>query len=378
MSHEIIQGWLKLPAGSWPPDHYTLLGLPPGEQDVARIERHVQERLDIVRRHQLVHPEQATEAMNHLARAFMCLTDSVTKQAYDTRLLGLSPAAVREPAPVAVAVSDEQEAPLQLLGPVEDAPPEPAPPPVEPPPPEPAPPPVEPPPPEAIPLPPVATPAPPVAIPLLPAEAAVPIEERADPIQQAAERSPAAQRGLGTRRALYRRLAHTRQLARAWEVAGKYLAWPKRQLTKPAEATELLTLLTAIRNQLPGFPAILGEAGQPGYLVVALARQQGVVPTFQALLGTQRAALARDWWAGRALLSKHREFLRKELRTLRKKNVVARLGRAVVRFVTDQPGYVLLFLGLLALNVAIWRQYWASDWSLSRAPASAPASAPGR
>jgi hypothetical protein len=366
MSYEIIEGWLKLPAGSWPPDHYTLLGLPPGEKEVAHIEHQVQERLDIVRRHQLVHPEQATEAMNHLARAFMCLTDAAAKKAYDANLFGQSPAAVPEPVPAAVAVGDEPEAPLQLLGPVGEALPDEMPPPVE----------ARP--PEAIPLPPMATPAPPVAVPLLPSEAVSPTEERVDSVRQAAESSRAAQRGLGTRRALYRRLAQTRQLAHAWEAAGKYLAWPKRRLTRPGEATEFITLLTAIRNGLPGFPAILGQAGQPGYLVVALARQQGVIPTFQTLLGSQREALARDWWAGRALLSSHREFLRKELRTLRKKSPAARLARAVGRFLTDQPGYVLLFLGLLALNVAIWRQFFAGDWSLPAPPSPPPASAPDR
>jgi hypothetical protein len=366
MTHEIIHGWLNLPAGDWPPDHYTLLGLPQGEKDVARIEHQVQERLDIVRRHQLVHPEQATEAMNHLARAFMTLTDAAAKKAYDANLFSQSPAAVPEPVPAAVAVSDEPEAPLQLLGPVEGALPE-----VTPPPPERSP-------PQAIPFPPVATPAQAVAIPLLPAQAAAVPEERIDPVRQAAESSRAAQRGLGTRRALYRRLAQTRQLAHAWEAAGKYLAWPKRRLSKPGEATEFITLLTAVRNLLPGFPAILGEAGQPGYLVVALARQQGVVPTFQTLLATQREALARDWWACRSLLSNHREFLRKELRTLRKKSPVARLARAVGRFVTDQPGYVLLFLGLLALNVAIWRQFFAGDWSAPASPSPPAASAPDR
>jgi hypothetical protein len=79
------------------------------------------------------------------------------------------------------------------------------------------------------------------------------------------------------------------------------------------------------------------------------------VPTFQALLSSQREALARDWWAGRTFLQAHREFLRQELRTLRKKSVWYRGTRAVRTFLSEHPGGVLILLGLLALNVALWR-----------------------
>src|SRR5262249_31584520 len=52
-----LRSWLGLPPGPWPPDHYTLLGLPPGEADPAAVERRVLERMDLLRRHQLLHPE---------------------------------------------------------------------------------------------------------------------------------------------------------------------------------------------------------------------------------------------------------------------------------------------------------------------------------
>jgi hypothetical protein len=194
-----------------------------------------------------------------------------------------------------------------------------------------------------------------------------------------AARSQRARRGLGTRRALYRRLAHTRRLAHAWEQAGKYLAWPKRRLTRPAEANELIRLLTAVRTGLEGFPPLLGEAGQPGYLVLSLARQQAPVPTFQTLLSSQREALARDWWAGRTFLQSHREFLRQELRTLRKKSLVARGVRAVRVFLSEHPAGVLILLALLALNIAIWRTFVSFDWWPAPAatqPASSERGAP--
>src|SRR5207248_9439813 len=86
MDHTLIQSWLQLPPGSWPPDHYTLLGVAPGEGDVARIEQQVQERMQQLRKYQLTHPELATQAMNSLAQALVCLTDHAAKHAYDRAL----------------------------------------------------------------------------------------------------------------------------------------------------------------------------------------------------------------------------------------------------------------------------------------------------
>src|ERR1700676_713642 len=100
MSHEIICAWLGLPADGWPPDHYRLLGLEPGEPDVSLIEQRVHQRLDSIRRYQMMHPEQATEAMNRLAQAFVCLTEPCAKRCYDTNVLGLK--VPESPAPAVV------------------------------------------------------------------------------------------------------------------------------------------------------------------------------------------------------------------------------------------------------------------------------------
>ena len=88
MSHELICTWLGLAPGEWPPDHYRLLGLKPGESDPQLIEQHVHQRLDALRCYQVRHPEQATEALNRLAQAFVCLTEPAAKERYDADLLG--------------------------------------------------------------------------------------------------------------------------------------------------------------------------------------------------------------------------------------------------------------------------------------------------
>ena len=47
MSQELISTWLGLEPGEWPPNHYRLLGLKPGESDANVIEERVHQHLDI-------------------------------------------------------------------------------------------------------------------------------------------------------------------------------------------------------------------------------------------------------------------------------------------------------------------------------------------
>jgi len=86
VKHDLVAKWLGLAPGSWPPDHYALLGLRPGEADPRRIEESVHQRLLRLRPYQLNHPEQVTEAMNRLARAYSCLTNAEAKRRYDANL----------------------------------------------------------------------------------------------------------------------------------------------------------------------------------------------------------------------------------------------------------------------------------------------------
>ena len=101
-SEDLVCSWLGLPAGCWPPDHYALLGIDRSEMDARRIEERVHERLMRLRHHQLNHPEEVTEAMNRLARAFACLTQAETRRAYD-RSLQDATAAAEPPAESSIA-----------------------------------------------------------------------------------------------------------------------------------------------------------------------------------------------------------------------------------------------------------------------------------
>lgn len=325
----VICGWLGIPREQWPPDHYTLLGLTVGEKDAARIERQVQKRLDEVRRYQLAHPEPATEALNRLAQAYVCLTDPQARQAYDRSLFGeaAAPAAIPLPETASHTSTPTQEVDPDFLALVEEevraahAAQTPAAPVPE---------------------------APPPPLPPIPTKP----EELPSPTQ--APRT-VAERGLGTKRQLYERIVRTRALVHLWKYAGKYLGHKKRRLTRPSEAREFIELLTALREEMEGFPKILGEAGQAGYLVVSMARQPTVVPTFQTLLASQRESLARDWLAGLKVLQEHQRYLRQETRGLRHKTFLGLALRAVRSFLNDNPAGWLIVLGLLALIIALVR-----------------------
>jgi hypothetical protein len=365
MDHRLICTWLGLPpTTSWPPDHYTLLGLPPGEEDRARIEQQAQERLARIRCYQIKHPEQVTEALNLLAQALVCLTDPEAKRRYD-RSLGLLPptppsaaAAAEVPflpatlldtelappatqldwrglAPPLVAASQAMAAPatphdVALATPL----------------------------PEAAPPPFISAPQTNGTETLPPPAPVVPPAPPPDPFLEAARSSPAARRGLGTRQALLRRLLQTRTLLRTWKQLGRYLAHPRRRLQRSAEAVDLVRQLTRLDRQLQDFPPLLGQPGGPGYRLVMLARDEHPASTFRALGWEERKALALDWKAGRQVLLAHRRYLGELVRQLRRQPLWQRLLRPARAWVNDHPVWTtLLSVAALILAVCTLMQY---------------------
>ena len=196
---------------------------------------------------------------------------------------------------------------------------------------------------------------------------AAPTPEPAEPVDAvlaAAQESKQARRGLGTKRALYIRVVATRKLLRVWQELGRYVESPKRRLNRSTDGPELERLLRDMTVLLRRFPRLLGAAGQPGYHMVGLARQEDVGRSASKLDPGQREVLSRDWVAGGNLLTAHRDFLRQEIRAMRKRTWRQRLARAAYAVVTDQPAVLFLLLLLLALNIALWRGYAAQFWDL--------------
>jgi hypothetical protein len=163
-----------------------------------------------------------------------------------------------------------------------------------------------------------------------------------------------SRRGLGSKRALFYQITRTRQLLWAWEQVGKYLNRPTRLVSHPTEATDLIHHMGMIRELLPSAMPALGRAGQPGYLVLALARQQLIVPMLQTLLPSQREALARDWRVGHAVLRGARLFLHQELRTVRRRTRWRHAMRQIGASLRDHPGLVLLMLAWITVILTDW------------------------
>ena len=378
MSHELICTWLGLPPGDWPPDHYRLLGLEPGESDSPRIEQRVHDRLEAVRRYQVKHPDLVTEAMNRLAQAYVCLTDpdarapttppapagrrptAPNRSPPRRRRSGrAAPQPSRRPpgAPGAGAGSPAGAHPRRRPRcPRLPASGRPA-----------RPPPVRRPDGHTSPTP---APEPPVALPVDVAEALpaapppAPPQPRPkdDPVIEAS-RSPAARRGLGTRRALYQRLTATRRLMRAWERAGKYLGSPKRKLSKPAEATELINRLKAPARGAGRLPAPARRGGSAGLLGRGIGPPAGAgarVPDAAA----RPARDARPALEGRPAIPPGPPRVPAPGDAGDPQR--GRLGRALRatrHAINDHAGAVLLLvLALFAIVAAIWRQYVHFDY----------------
>src|SRR5262249_24736644 len=130
---------------------------------------------------------------------------------------------------------------------------------------------------------------------------------------------------------------------------------PQKRLSRP-DAGELFKLVREIEDALEDFP-LLGEAGQPGYLIVALT-QLDKARALQGLTTSQRESLSRDWKASLKFLEAHRDYLRAELRANRRRSWGERLVRAVRAFFNERPlaAWAILF-ALFAVIVALWRDY---------------------
>jgi hypothetical protein len=322
-----------LPAGKWPPDHYTLLGLRPGEGDVARIDHEVHARLAKLRCYQIAHPELASEAMNRLAQAFLCLSDPAARRAYDSEVgattslpsVGENGPTMTANAPVPSELSWQGAAPppvrVEAHTPTEERPTPGAGP-------------------ETATAPTVAT------------AATAPVAQPADQVYETAHKSPAARRGIGTPAALLDRVVQTRALLLVWERLGKFLSKPQRRLTRMTEEKELTKRLGELSELMDDFPPLLGQPGQPGYRVVALAHL-GMTPVmFKMLDANQRQALAQDWIAGRVVLLAHRQFLRQEVKAVRRQTQLGRAIRAGRALLNDHPAWVVstvLIIGMVAL-----------------------------
>jgi hypothetical protein len=355
VDHSLLRLWLGLPPGEWPPDHYALLGLPPGSGDPAIVERTVLDRMAQLRPHQLLHPELVTEGMNRLAQALVCLTDPAARAIYDAEL-GLPPL-VPASEPIASVV------------------------------PRPAPPPLPQPPYEVIPGFPIPTdedaPSPDMTqiievsfpVGLLPPKAVAPAYEvvedkpsqpkvlpyeivpdfliEADLINRA---EPPWQPA--TRRQLYTRLTRLRRLLATWQKLKLFFDDPQEPLDRPMTVLLLLEVVRELQPLLDCVPLLIGDPWRPGGLVVALIRQPLFLHNLRSLLPDQRQAVTLDWQRGEGELSREYARLRELSRSGRPfRRHFPRRGRLMrtARWAMRNPESLLVGLALAILLLVLLR-----------------------
>ncbi len=358
MDYRAICRWLRLPDATWPPDHYTLLGLPRGESDLDEIESQAQERMAIVRCYQLSHPELATEALNRLAEAYACLTSLQTKRRYDAEL-GLDPdktcipvaAATKQqprrnqgdtlPAGVqAIAYDPNQPPPTRdqrvTRGEIDT---------------------------QEIPT----VPATPQPVAAEPVEATKTVEksdqvllaEPADSVLASARESRAARRGIATRRGLYFRILLTRKLLHHWQRVGSVLGDANRKVTRPSEGHSLLKALWALENSLEEFPSFVGRAGKPGYRVAILARDEKPLKALHRMDNNERDLLEKDWRTGLTLIQSHLGYLREQIANRKQEGWVKDSIRAIVDWTGEHRALVTV-----AASVAVFTSVLILTWIL--------------
>lgn len=363
MSRDLLPKWLNIPASPWPPDHYALLGLQPGEGSTDEIEHSVLERMEKLRHYQLMHPEQVTEGMNLLAQAMIALTDPETRSAYDISLgLRSSLAPVREQEPGAVPRkapgTSKPSAPAKPKKQKSEA--EPARP-------------------EEFGAPVSALPAEPplifafrdlekesdapqpTVLEALPDDIVIPELDEPEPFhppeEEVIDETEPYDEGdeREQRRKLYAKIVRVRRVLRVWQRLREFLEDPNRAFSRRTEIVAFMACMSELRPLLPTVDDLVGGPDLPGSLIAALTKQQLVVEMFRLLLPSQRGALAQDCRLAHDELLGSYHRLREEIRKRTAKPFARRVWHPMRRAMIARPEWILLLFGIVALMISLFR-----------------------
>ncbi len=294
--------------------------------------------MELLRAHQLLHPDTVTAGMNRLAQALVCLTNPVTRAAYD-RELGISVPpfeVVADESPLAEEFDDSlpTEVPFDVV--------------------------------PRLPYEVVEDPKP-LPYELVPYEV-VPDSELAEELPLAYEVVPDSE--LAPRptpppptvplslRMAYRRLALLRRAIRAWESLRPVFGDPTATLETPVAVLSFLQTVAEARNSLDGVSFVLRPNETPGGVVASFVRHPQALPAFRLLLPSQRESLALDWRRGYAALLYERKRLRElatSVRLRRKQQPLA----VVSRILRQSPAWWLALIPVLVIVIVLIRRVTA-------------------
>jgi hypothetical protein len=322
MNQEKLCTWLGLAKASWPPDPWTLVGLPRGKHDLSVVEERVQERMQTLRHYQLSYPEEATEGMNRLAEAFVTLAETCGRTALVAPTRAPSskdetfinnqtkvdwraeppPVRKQETTPTAEIIGEEHASGADIL----------------------------------------------IAKPFM--APAKPLHRKVDwkLVRELAEESEEATSNVGTIDAVIERAEATRRLLYAWEKIGKQMKDDAMKGT-PKAGEQFARRFDEIAEEMKGYPAFLGHPGKPGYRVVVMARLRIPLPIVLAMTPDQREEMLFDWEVGYQVLRMHRKYLRKLFKMLRHRSTFGLVVHAVRAFLNDYPRATLIGIAVVVV-----------------------------
>ena len=325
MNTDPLLNWLSLPAGAWPPDDRTLLGLPSGPLTALEVETRALAQMERLRTHQLVHGDLVTEGMNRLAQALIALTDEANlanrpapKPAATTVdfILDADLLAGKSKGPVILEAEVVSSGP-KMSSRVAARKPKP-------------------------PRKPIPAPAP-----AAPVEPAVSVPD-VEPVPPGTAYSPAE------RRKGYVELVALRRLLKSWEKLQPYIAAPSESLTAPSAVFGFVDSVRECRRGV----AIDGDVAwfeDPGRTVLGVVQNPLALPIFRALLRGQRQDLATDWALATAHLRARYKGLRREMRNTKPKRKWGATLRDVGGWLKANPEWIMGTLLAIAVVIAFVR-----------------------
>jgi hypothetical protein len=339
MNYALLREWLNLPPGPWPPADRDLLGISNDDViDAAKVELNALQRMDVLRPHQLRHPDLVTEGMTRLAQALIALTsgdvvpiaDAPAKK-HKKDIKERTPVEIRKPksevkleldnlsgfapAQSPAAILDAEVIGVESAAPVRD---------------------------------------------YIPESYAVQADEPSIPPLDEPITIPEPPPGTvlvpTPRRLGYRELVRMRRFREAWDKLRSILGDPSEKLLSPVKITNYLDGISLLRSALqrPANPRN-PFPDMAGHVVISVVCHPVPLSLLRDLVLSQRHILARDWAVASAELDAKTARLRRTMSRTRRRRVVVRSIVRINKFFGRNPEWFLAIIVAAAVVIGVIR-----------------------
>jgi hypothetical protein len=339
MNYALLREWLSLPPGPWPPTDRDLLGVAKeGAIDATTVELNALKRMDVLRPHQLRHPELVTEGMNRLAQALIAMTSGdvapiaeVPEKKPKKTVKERTPVEIRKPRSEVKLELDWTAglAPRSTTPAILDA--------------------------EVI-----GVESAPAARDFIPESFAVQADEPSIPALDEPisipEPPPGTVLAPTPRRQGYRELVRMRRYRVAWDKFRSVLGDPSEMLLSPVKITNYLDAIALLRTarQQKADPSNLFP-DTAGYFVISVTSHPVPLSLLRDLVSSQRRILARDWAVASAELDAKTARLRRLMSNTRRKRFIPRPVNRIANVFSRNPEWILVAVLVTALVIGFIR-----------------------